>query len=156
MISIDEFQNLLLLRPCSVAIEKILNAFPHSGKFLNSSQRLLFYANAWTACVRSRGIALTIDDGISEDYSALLKSLAEVGAVNSFEYATKAADVCGGKIPSDEIERAKLAMEHDEELYELDKLYNESVREEAAEALLKRFSEDIGKAFEELARRGRQ
>jgi hypothetical protein len=151
MITIDEFRNNLIVQPSSAAIDKVMRAFPHAFDCRNESQKLLLHVYAWTGGIGSEEIAQIIDDAMSEHYPDLLDSLEQIGAKESLEYAKRAAEICGGSVPSDELERAELVMKFHKEFHELDKIFNKSVQEEAAEALMKRFSENVQKSFNELA-----
>lgn len=154
MMTLLEFKNCISSNSEVDASQKLMLGFPHAYQLRNDSQRLLYYVAAWTLCVLTRGIGLIIDDAISEKYAEMMQALADIGAEKSFEYTKKAADICGGTVPVDELERAEITLRFESEFIQLDRLYRKQVGEEAAKALIKRFSVDAEKTYNELAQGG--
>ncbi|MES2571428.1 MAG: hypothetical protein V4710_15415 [Verrucomicrobiota bacterium] len=100
-------------------------------------QRDLNLIHAITASISERqGLALIIDHGTGQDYHIIIEILDYYGARTTADYLREGMLACGGKIPMDELKRAKLALKYEAALDRIDRTYKYIPMEEAVECFV--------------------
>jgi hypothetical protein len=149
-----DFIKTLALRPPSAAVAALVRSLPFGLTEKNCVNHLLsdlLLIQAWTLELSvPRGIALIIDGDLGAHYDGLVGALRRVDAAKSIEYAKRAADVLGGSVPSDELDRARAAERHWKELDELDQEFGARIVDEAADALMTNMTRNVDSSYELL------
>lgn len=102
--------------------------------------RLIWLIDAWSSGAGYRQIADIFEDSLGEYVSELEESFSLIGAQQSLIYVRKAVEACGGRVPSDEVERSELIEQNYKKLKAVDLELRDGVGEEAAQALLRYLS----------------
>jgi hypothetical protein len=156
----SSLNEILNLSPASRAIERLINSVPVTPTPTRSYNPLLASLNLVYAISGSigarRGIALIIDDDIGEEYDKLIEVTETIGARVTCEYLKRGRDICGGRIPSDEVERAELSMQFEERLSQLDRKYRSKLPEEAERCFIEYLRRDIARNLPLLNQRSKK
>ena len=131
--TVERFSN---IRPARRGLEKLaleIEAYDHSNA--DPECRLIWLIDAWSGGAGSQELAELIEGSLGPLYLELEKALAEIGAHRSVEYLLRGRAICGGAIPEDERERARLTERNEAALFALFKEYKLRISEEAPECM---------------------